>query len=249
MNLVGIAFEIVQLFARARLPEGVLLGVQLASFVQAPPDLAAPPPSITPTFLQLHFTGAPASALTLVILVFLFLNLLDASGTLTAVGQQAGLIENGKLRNGRKALVTDAGGSMVAALLGTSPVTAYIESAAGAGGRTGLVAVTVAVLFLAALFLAPLAGAVPAYATAPALVFVAVLFARDLKEVDWVDVTEALPALVTALAIPLTFSIAEGIGLGFLAYCVLKLLTGRWREIGAGVAVIAIAFIAKVALA
>jgi len=168
---------------------------------------------------------------------------------LTAVGHQAGLMENGRLKNARKALVSDATGTMIGAALGTSPVTAYIESAAGAGGRTGLVAVTVGLLFLASLLLAPIAGAVPAYATAPALVFVAMLFAKDLKDVDWADVTEALPALVTALAIPLTFSIAEGIGIGFVAYCVVKATTGRHREIGPGVAIIAVAFVAKVALA
>jgi AGZA family xanthine/uracil permease-like MFS transporter len=137
---------------------------------------------------------------------------------------------------------------MAGAALGTSSVTAYIESAAGVGGRTGLVAVTVGILFLLSLFLAPLAGAVPAYATAPALVFVAVLFAKDLRGVAWDDITEALPALMTALAIPLTFSIAEGIGIGFLTFCIVKLLSGRAREIHPGMAVIALAFAAKVAL-
>jgi AGZA family xanthine/uracil permease-like MFS transporter len=194
---------------------------------------AAAPPSIAPTFLQLHFTGGVgAGAIASVVLVFLLLDLLDTSGTLTAVGHQAGLMQGGRLKNGRRALVSDATGTMIGAVLGTSPVTAYIESAAGAGGRTGLVAVTVAALFIAALLLAPLAGAVPAYATAPALIFVAALFARELKEVDWDDITESLPALVTALAIPFTFSIASGIGIGFIAYAGIKLLAGRWREIG-----------------
>ncbi len=252
-------FVIAALWAR-KVTGAVLIGIAaatalaMASGLQPLPDLTAPPPSIALVFAQLHFTplstgGAPAGALALVIGVFLFLNLLDASGTLTAVGHQAGLMQDGKLRNGRKALVTDAGGTVAGAVLGTSPVTAYIESAAGAGGKTGLVAVTVAVLFVAALVLAPLAGAVPPYATAPALVFVAVLFAKDLKEIAWGDVTEALPALITALAIPLTFSIAEGIGIGFVTYCALKLMTGRWREISAGVVVIALAFMAKVAFA
>jgi AGZA family xanthine/uracil permease-like MFS transporter len=183
-----------------------------------------------------------------VVLVFLLLDLLDTSGTLTAVGHQAGLMDNGRLRNARRALVSDAAGTMIGAVLGTSPVTAYIESAAGVGGRTGLVAVTVAALFLAALFLAPIAGMVPAYATAPALVFVAVLFAKDMKDIEWNDITEAVPALVTAVAIPFTFSIAAGIGLGFIAHCAIKLLAGRPREIAPGVAIIALAFAAKVAL-
>ena len=218
----------------------VLIGIVAASVagmalrLQPLPALMSAPPSLAPTFLQMHFQGAPASAIAGVVLVFLLLDLLDTSGTLTAVGHQAGLMENGRLKNARRALFSDAAGTMIGAVLGTSPVTTYIESAAGAGGRTGLVAATVAVLFLAALLFAPLAGAVPAYATAPALVFVAALFAKDLKEVEWNDVSESLPALVTALAIPLTFSIATGIGLGFIAYAVIKLLCGRWREIGPG---------------
>jgi AGZA family xanthine/uracil permease-like MFS transporter len=247
-------FVIAALWAR-QVTGAVLIGILAATAaafawkLQPLPDLSAPRVSIAPTFLQLHFTGAPASVLSGVILAFLFLQMLDTSGTLTAVGHQAGLMRDGKLKNVRKALLCDSTGTMAGALLGTSSVTAYVESAAGAGGRTGLVAVTVGVLFLASLFLAPAAGAVPAYATAPALVFVAVLFAKDLKEVEWNDVTEALPALMTALAIPLTFSIAEGIGVGFLTYCVVKALAGRWREVKPGMAAIALAFAAKVALA
>ena len=243
---------IAALWAR-KVTGAVLIGIlaatacALALELQPLPQLAAPPPSIAPTLMQMHFTGDVAtSVLAGVVLTFLLLNLLDASGTLTAVGHRAGLMEDGKLKNARKALVIDATGTMVGAALGTSPVTAYIESASGVGGKTGLVAVTVAALFALALLLAPLAGAVPAYATAPALIFVAALFARELKEVDWDDITESLPALVTALAIPFTFSIAEGIGMGFVAYAGIKLLTGRWREIGAGVAIIAVACAAKV---
>ena len=245
-------FVIAALWAR-KVTGAVLIGIVTATVIafalglQPLPDFSAPLPSIAPTFLQLHFTGAPAGVLSVVILSFLFLQMLDTSGTLTAVGHQAGLMENGRLKNVRKALLCDSTGTMAGAVLGTSSVTAYIESAAGVGGRTGLVAVTVGVLFLLSLVLAPIAGAVPAYATAPALVFVAVLFAKDLKEIDWADVTEALPALVTALAIPLTFSIAEGIGIGFLTYCLVKALSGRWREVNIGVAAIALAFAAKVA--
>ncbi len=249
----GALLLIAALWAR-KVTGAVLIGILAATTcalvlgLQPLPALGAAPPSIAPTFLQLHFPGdAAASVLTGVVLTFLFLNLLDASGTLMAVGTRAGLMEKGKLKNGRKALVSDASGSLIGAVLGTSPVTAYIESAAGVGGKTGLVAVTVAVLFALALLLAPLAGAVPAYATAPALIFVAALFATELKEIDWNDITESLPALVTALAIPLTFSIAEGIGMGFVVYAGIKLLTGRWREIGPGVAIIAVAFAAKVA--
>ncbi len=245
---------IAALWAR-KVTGAVLIGILAATLagialkLQPVPSLIAAPPSIAPTFLQMHFTGAvSAGVLASVVLVFLLLDLLDTSGTLTAVGNQAGLMRDGRLPNMRRALASDAAGTMIGAVLGTSPVTAYIESAAGAGARTGLMAVTVAVLFLLALLFAPLAGAVPVYATAPALIFVAGLFAREMKEIAWDDITEALPALVTALAIPFTFSIAEGIGLGFIAYAGVKLLTGRWREIGPGVAIIAVAFAAKMAV-
>jgi len=250
-------FVIAALWAR-KVTGAVLIGIVTATVIafvfglQPLPDLTAPLSfnfisGIAPTFLQLHFTGAPVSVLSAVVLSFLFLQMLDTSGTLTAVGHQAGLMQDGRLKNVRKALLCDSTGTMAGAALGTSSVTAYIESAAGAGGKTGLVAVTVGVLFLASLVLAPIAAAVPAYATAPALIFVAVLFAKELKEVAWGDITEALPALMTALAIPFTFSIAEGIGIGFVTYCAVKVLSGRHREINLGVAIIAVAFAAKVA--
>lgn len=222
---------------------GIALGV-----TEPPADLFSPPPSIAPTFLTLHFSGL-WSLIATSVLVFLLVELLDTSGTLTAVAYQAGLLDkNGRLPNVRRALTTDAVGTMIGAALGSSPVTAYIESAAGiqAGGRTGLTAVVVGLLFLLALFFAPLAKAVPAYATAPALIFVAVLMAKGLREIDWDDLTEAAPALITALAIPFTYSIASGIGIGFIVYTGLKLVAGRWRDVNPAVAVIAFAFAGKI---
>ena len=235
----------------------VLIGIVAATLaavaagLEPLPGLIGHPPSLAPTFLQLHFSGASGAAIATAVFTFLLIEMLDTSGTLTAVAHQANLLdEKGHLLNARKALTADAAGATVGALLGTSPVTAYIESAAGvqAGGRTGLTAVVVAVLFLVSLFLSPLAGAVPAYATAPALVFVAALMAKGLKDIDWSDLTEAAPALVTALAIPFTYSIATGIGIGFIAYAAIKLVSGRWKEVNAAVAVIAVAFIVKVAV-
>ena len=171
------------------------------------PAILAMPPSLKPTLLQMSFGGVSGTAIAAAVFAFLLVDMLDTSGTLTAVAHQAKLLEpDGRLRNARRALTSDAVGTMIGAAIGTSPVTAYIESAAGvqAGGRTGLTAAVVAVLFLASLFFAPLAGAVPAYATAPALVFVAALMAKGLKEIDWEDMTEAAPALITALASPFT---------------------------------------------
>lgn len=222
---------------------GIVLGI-----TPPPAALVSLPPSIAPTFVALQFHGAPALIATSV-LVFLLVDMLDTSGTLTAVAYQAGMLDkNGRLPHARRALTTDAIGTMIGAVLGTSPVTAYIESASGiqAGGRSGLTAVVVGLLFLAALWLSPLAKAIPAYATAPALIFVAVLMAKGLKEIDWDDLTEAAPALLTALAIPLTYSIASGIGIGFITYVALKLVAGRWRDVNPAVAVIALAFVAKI---
>ncbi len=231
-----------------------IVGATLASVLlgmQATPALASLPPSIAPTFFQMRFGGMASGAIATIVFVFLLIDMLDTSGTLTAVAHQGKLLDSkGHLPNARRALTSDAMGTMIGAALGTSPVTAYIESASGiqAGARTGLAAVVVAVLFLLSLFLSPLAAAVPAFATAPALVFVAALMAKGLKEIDWDDMTEAAPALLTALAIPFTYSIAAGIGIGFISYAAIKIVSGRWRDVNLAVAVIAAAFVAKIVL-
>jgi len=233
----------------------VLIGIVAATLVAVIGHYEPVPGFVSvpawPTLFAMHFTGASAAAIVTVVFVFLLIDMLDTSGTLTAVAHQANLLDaKGHLPNARRALATDAIGTMLGAALGTSPVTAYIESAAGtqAGGRTGLTAVVVAILFLVSLFFAPLAAAVPAYATAPALIFVAALMAKGLKDIAWDDVTESIPALITSLAIPFTFSIAGGMGIGFIAYAAIKLVSGRWRDINAAVAVIALAFIVKIVL-
>jgi len=250
------AFVLMFALAARGMIGAVLIGIVAATLsavaagLEPLPSIIGTPPSIAPTLLQLHFTGAGGAAIATAVFTFLLVEMLDTSGTLTAVAHQADLLDaKGNLVNARKALMSDAAGATAGALLGTSPVTAYIESAAGvqAGGRTGLTAVVVAILFLLSLFLSPLAGSVPAYATAPALVFVAALMAKGLKDIDWSDMTEAAPALVTALAIPFTYSIATGIGIGFISYAAIKIVSGRWREVNAAVAVIAIAFIIKIA--
>ncbi|MDO8289319.1 MAG: NCS2 family permease [Parvibaculum sp.] len=214
--------------------------------------VAAMPPSLAPTFLQMNLATAVQAGFVTIVLVFLLVDLLDTAGTLVSVAARANMLDkDGKLPRLRKAMVADSTACMVGAALGTSTTTSYIESAAGvdAGGRTGLTAVTVAVLFLGSLFLAPLAQAVPIYATAPALMFIACLMARGLADMDWDDLTESVPAVVTALAIPLTFSIASGIGLGFLAYVGIKILAGRPREATGAVLIIAAAFLVKLAFA
>ena len=206
------------------------------------------PPSLAPTLLQLDIGGALDAGLLAVVLTFFLVELFDATGTLVGVAHRAGLLdEHGRLPRLKRALLADSTAIVAGAALGTSSTTAYIESAAGTsvGGRTGLTAVVVALLFLAALFFAPLAGTVPAYATAPALVYVAVLMVRGLAEIDWNDVTEAAPAVLCAVAMPFTFSIAHGIAFGFVAYAGIKLLAGRWRDANLAVWVIAAVFVAK----
>ncbi len=255
--IAAAAFVLIFALAARGIIGSVLIGITVATLatvllgLEPTPGLTSLPQSLAPTFLKLQFTGVSLSTIVTIVFVFLLVDMLDTSGTLTAVAHQAKLLDaEGHLPHARKALLSDALGTMIGAVLGTSPVTAYIESAAGtqAGGRTGLTAVTVAVLFLLSLFLSPLAAAIPAYATAPALIFIAALMARGLKDVDWDDMTEAAPALVTALAIPFTYSIATGIGVGFISYVAIKLVSGRWREVNAAVAVIAVAFVVKIAL-
>jgi AGZA family xanthine/uracil permease-like MFS transporter len=185
-----------------------------------------------------------------VILTLTFVDLFDTTGTLIGVGQQANLLDaEGRLPRIDRALIADSTGTVGGALLGTSPVTSYIESAAGtaAGGRTGLTAVVVSGLFLACLFFAPLAGSIPSYATAAAILYVACLMARPLVDVDWHDVTESAASVVTVIAIPLTFSIADGIGLGFLTYVVIKLIAGRWGDCSPTLVAVSLLFAVKFA--
>ncbi len=215
---------------------GMLLG--LTSFH----GIVAMPPSLAPTFLQLDIRGALSLGLPVVVLTFFLVDVLDNAGTLIATTQRAGLLNaDGSIPHLREALLADSGGAILGALLGTSTTTSYIESAAGiqAGGRTGLTAIVVALLFLLTLFFAPLATAIPAFATAPALVFVACLMAAALRDLNWDDATDFVPAVVLALAMPFTFSIATGIGLGFIAYAAIKLAAGRVREVPGAVWLIA----------
>jgi len=186
-----------------------------------------------------------------VVFTFFFVDLFDTAGTLIGVAHRANLLdEDGRLPRLNRALLADSSATVAGSMLGTSTVTSYIESAAGTnvGGRTGLTAVVVAGLFGLTLFFAPLAAMIPAYATSSALLFVAALMARGLAEIEWDDVTEYAPAVITAIGMPLTFSIAAGIGFGFISYAAIKLLSGRWREIGPAVLVIALLFIVKFAI-
>lgn len=224
---------------------GIALGA--SSFV----GLVSTPPSLAPTWLALDLRGALGTGVLTIIFVFFFVDLFDNTGTLVGVAHRAGLIDKeGKIPRLGRVFMADSTATIVGSVLGTSTVTSYIESAAGvrAGGRTGLVGAVVAVLFLLSLFLSPLAQTVPAYATAPALLFVGCLMARGLSEIDWEDVTEYAPGVVTALAMPFTFSIANGIALGFIAYAAVKVLSGRFSEAKPAVVVLAVLFVIRYAV-
>ena len=252
--LAGVGFLLIAGLGVRGVPGAILLGILAVTcaglfaglvtwqgLVSAPPDMAA-------TFLQLDIAGALDVGMISVIAAFLFVNLFDTTGTLMGVAHRAGLVDGqGTVRNLDRALKADSSSSVVGACLGCTPVTSYVESVAGiaGGGRTGLTAVAVGILFLLAIFLAPLARMVPEFATSGALVFVALLMLGGMRDLAWDDATELLPALLTIVAIPLTFSIADGIAVGFITYVSVKLASGKHREISAGVWFLALIFLAR----
>ncbi len=221
---------------------GVFLGlVQFQGVLALPPDLA-------PTFMQLDILGAFDLTMISVIISFLFVNFFDTTGTLLGVANRAKLIDaSGNAQNLDKALKADSSASVLGALFGCAPVTSYVESSAGieAGGRTGLTAVVVGIFFLIAIFFSPLASIVPAYATAGALIYVAILMLGGMEKLDWSDASELLPALIMIVMIPLTFSIANGIALGFIAYVVIKISIGDLKKISSGAWFLLLVFLAK----
>ena len=256
--LAALGFFIIAGLSHWRVPGAILIGILVVAALGLPlglteyAGLVSAPPDPTPTLFALDLSAVFEVGLITIIFTFFFVDLFDTAGTLVGVAHRAGLLDaEGRLARIRQALLADSTATVVGSILGTSTVTSYIESAAGTnvGGRTGLTAVVVAVLFLLALFFAPLAGMIPAYATASALLFVACIMAGGLAELDWGDVTEYAPAVVTALAMPLTYSIATGIGFGFIAYAAIKLFSGRVRDVSPAVAALAALFAIRFAIA
>ncbi len=235
----------------------ILIGILAVSVIGIPLGLmqftgvVAMPPSLAPTFLQLDFSRIFELTFLIVVFSLLLIDVFDNAGSLIGVAHAAGLLDKeGNLARMREALISDSFAAMFGALMGTSTTTSYIESAAGvsAGGRTGLTAVFVALFFLAALFFFPLAGMVPLYASAAALLFVACVMMKGLAEIHWDDITEYAPAVITAVAMPFTFSIATGIGLGFICYAAAKILSGKFTEAKPAVLVLAMLFAIKFAM-
>lgn len=233
-------------FQHYRVPGGVLLAILIISLIglltghTEYKGVLAPPPSLAPTFMQLDLKAAFDLSMISIIFAFFFVDLFDTAGTLIGVTERAGLTQNGKIPQLKRALLADSGATIAGAALGTSNTTSFIESATGvaAGGRTGLVAVTVGALFLLATFFSPLAGMVPGYATNGAILYVAVLMMYALGDIDWSDISEAAPVAIAFLGMPLTYSIADGITLGFIAYTISKIVTGQVHRINISVWVI-----------
>ena len=255
MGLLG--FFVITALAARGFRGAVILGIAAASitgWLSGEAEFigfASTPPSIQPVFFQLDIRQALDLSMLSVILTLLLVDLFDTAGTLVGVATRANLVdENGRLHRLDRALLADSSATAVGALLGTSSTTSFVESAAGveSGGRTGLTACAVGLLFLVCLLFAPLAQSVPAYAASAALLFVAGSMAQSLLEIEWQDLTEAAPAIMTALMMPFSFSIADGIGLGFISFVLIKAVSGRKQDIPLALWIIAAVFAAKFAL-
>lgn len=254
--LLGIlGFFIIVVLAARNIYSGVLISIATVTALALYFDesvmfhgIVSMPPVLTQVVGQVDIAGALDTALIGIIFSFLLVNLFDSSGTLLGVTDKAGFSdEKGRFPKMKQALYVDSASAVVGSYIGTSAISTYIESGAGVsvGGRTGMTAVVVGLLFLLTIFFSPLAGMVPAYATAGALVYVGILMASSLIKVQWDDLTEATPAFITAAMMPFTYSITEGIAFGFISYCVMKLGTGRWREVNAPVWVVSLLFLIK----
>ena len=254
--LLGIlGFFIIVVLAARNIYSGVLISIATVTALALYFDesvmfhgIVSMPPALTQVVGQVDIAGALDTALIGIIFSFLLVNLFDSSGTLLGVTDKAGFSdEKGRFPKMKQALYVDSASDVVGSYIGTSAISTYIESGAGVsvGGRTGMTAVVVGLLFLLTIFFSPLAGMVPAYATAGALVYVGILMASSLIKVQWDDLTEATPAFITAAMMPFTYSITEGIAFGFISYCVMKVGTGRWREVNAPVWVVSLLFLIK----
>ena len=252
--LAMLGFLLIAILAVRRIPGAILIGVMMVTLISIFvgiiqfQGLISYPPAFMPVFMKLDVLGALDLAMISVIMSFLFVNLFDTAGTLLGVANQAKLVdEDGNIHNLDKALKADSSSSAFGAFLGCAPVTSYVESSAGveAGGRTGLTAVTVGFLFLIAVFFSPLASIIPAHATAGALIYVAILMMSGMEKLNWSDSSELLPALIIIVMIPLTFSIANGIALGFISYVVLKIASGQFKKISSGAWFLTLIFLSK----
>jgi len=252
--LAAIGFLIISILSVRKVTGAIIIGILATTLIAYFIGLiefngiVSYPPEIAPTFMKLDILGALNLGMLTIIMSFLFVNLFDTTGTLLGVASRANLISNDENSDGlNKALKADSSASIFGTFFGCSPVTSYVESSAGveAGGRTGLTSIVVGLLFLFAMFLSPLASIIPPYATAGALIYVAILMLSGIEKLNWSSTAELLPALVIIVMIPLTFSIADGIALGFLTYVFLKIFNGEYNDIASGAWFLTLIFISK----
>lgn len=252
--LAAVGFLAISILSVRKIPGAIIIGILITTFMGLTlglikfNGLVSLPPEIAPTFMKLDILGALNIGMLTVIMSFLFVNLFDTTGTLLGVATRANLVnEDGKIDSLDRALKADSSASIFGTFFGCSPVTSYVESSAGveAGGRTGLTAIFVGILFLFSMFFSPLASIIPPFATAGALIYVAILMLGGMEKLNWSSSTELLPALVIIVMIPLTFSIADGIALGFLTYIALKVFNGQHKDVAIGAWFLTLIFISK----
>ena len=253
--LASLGVLLIAILLARRVDSAILIGIVAITLLGIPAGVSHWPshlfswPHPSGTLFKLDLRAAMKIGLGELIFIFFFVDLFDNVGTLVAVCEEGGFLRDGKLPRASRALLADAFGTIAGALSGTSTVTSYIESAAGvaAGARTGLGNLLIAALFIAAMFCAPIVAAIPAYATAPALILVGALMCGAVARVKWDDFTDAVPTFLTLIATPLTFSIATGLSLGLLSFTAIKLFTGRYKEISPLIWVLSILFLLRYA--
>ena len=252
--LAILGFLIISILSIRKISGSIIIGIFIITFIAILfgliefKGIISSPPDFLPVLFKLDIVGALDVAMISVIISFLFVNFFDTTGTLLGIANRAKLTnESGEIKNIDKALKADSSSSVLGSFFGCAPVTSYVESSAGVeiGGRTGLTAVITGLAFLLSIFFSPLAEMVPSYATAGVLIYVAIIMLGDIERLDWSDNTEILPALIIIIMIPLTFSIANGIALGFISYSVIKLTSNKYKEISPGAWFLTLIFLAK----
>ena len=251
------AFILMVVLEKMKVKGNIIIGILLFSIIAWATGLAkfngiaSSPPPMTYLF-DFDLSAALTAGMTTVVFTLLFVDFFDTAGTLTSVANVAGKVDkNGKVKDIEKAMMADSVGTVAGAMMGTTTVTSYVESGAGvkAGGKTGMTSLVIGLLFLACIFFAPLATSLPKQIDGAALVFVSVLFVRNITDIEWDDIGEAAPAILAMIAMPLTYSISNGIALAFVSYALIRLFTGKFSSTSPAIWVIAILSVVSFAVA
>ena len=249
-----LGFLLISILSVRKISGSIIIGIFVITFLAIVfnfiefKGILSAPPDFLPVFMKLDIFGALDVAMIGIIISFLFVNFFDTTGTLLSIANRAKLTnKSGKIKNIDKALKADSSSSIIGSFFGCAPVTSYVESSAGVeiGGRTGLTAVITGIGFLLSIFFSPLAEIIPPYATAGALIYIAILMLSDMERLDWSEITEIFPALIIIVMIPLTFSIANGIALGFISYVAIKIASNKYKEVSLGAWFLTVIFLAK----